>query len=875
MSLKQHLISTFRIAVAINLSLSSGDISLKSLHRQNLDEVIKLVVGAIRKLCYGVKRDPGAPVSMSDPIQMVKNAVIQLRNWVDQFSDGSSSDIVNKPEWKRAFVDKKADLVEALTSLQLILTHSAFDLNIEVLDLNALMKRSIILGDALARNPLNAQCRKQVENIVFEGIDLVRRILPYLRREFSGVPENPSGALTYAEPIVTKDTEIPEPVIDEADAGEEDPPSLRVEFYDRLNLRVRSGSEPSVSTTPPLEDQGPTTVITATNPPSIPSAPPGSTSSSKPPAASSAPLSSPLATHSRPPSTHMPVPVPTTHSSASAPSSPALSVSPALGSSAPSSSALGRKQSKEKDSKSTSATSIFKFMKGSSNNQLPVQRFESLKKKPHSAVELFRREPKNPTPAVEEEQPPGPMTVEVPPTIVFNPPSETPYTPPPLRYAFSEKKQKPQEEVEDLSLDSLDPAPSFDDILGMLQDDSRQVSSKDLFALEEGASSLQLASANSSDSPREGELKVTTALSSYASVDLPQVLPSKEYIIEKIGKDSKRYTSNFAISLETPENYFGYYSEHFYGNEHWNYVGNVRDLGGAVAISITKFVDPNSRKYMAVICTRTGDTRLLLQAKSPKLKDLYASLLRAIAPAAVKSKNLLLVKDPAIHNSLLKFEKSQLLTCFKIAVLYVGPHQTKEDEFYGNTKHSPDFEEFLNFLGDRVELKGWQGFRAGLDVKTNTTGTHSVFTKFMELSIMFHVSTFLPYNPLDEQQVERKRHLGNDIVMIVFQEGDQPFSPDAITSEFNQVFFVVRKIATEDGSTSYQLSVVAHDMISPFGPMVPDPPIFKKSAFFRRWLLTKLINSEAAAYAAPAIALKLNRARGELLDIIYKEFCHK
>ena len=77
------------------------DSSLKSLHRQNLDEVIKLVVGAIRKLCYGVKRDPYEPmaamaivtVAKADPIQLVKTAVIQLRNWVDQFSDASSNGI--------------------------------------------------------------------------------------------------------------------------------------------------------------------------------------------------------------------------------------------------------------------------------------------------------------------------------------------------------------------------------------------------------------------------------------------------------------------------------------------------------------------------------------------------------------------------------------------------------------------------------------------------------------------------------------------------------------------------------------------------------------------------------------------------------------
>jgi hypothetical protein len=36
-------------------------------------------------------------------------------------------------------------------------------------------------------------------------------------------------------------------------------------------------------------------------------------------------------------------------------------------------------------------------------------------------------------------------------------------------------------------------------------------------------------------------------------------------------------------------------------------------------------------------------------------------------------------------------------------------------------------------------------------------------------------------------QIERKRHLGNDILMIVFKEGNgPPFSPNTITSEFNR-----------------------------------------------------------------------------------------
>jgi len=84
---------------------------------------------------------------------------------------------------------------------------------------------------------------------------------------------------------------------------------------------------------------------------------------------------------------------------------------------------------------------------------------------------------------------------------------------------------------------------------------------------------------------------------------------------------------------------------------------------------------------------------------------------------------------------------------------------------------TPEFEEFLECLGEKVELHGWNGFRGGLDVKsmsslnvliqclTNTTttdkstGTHSVYTKYNSFEIMYHVSTLLPYFPNDPQQL--------------------------------------------------------------------------------------------------------------------------
>ena len=60
---------------------------------------------------------------------------------------------------------------------------------------------------------------------------------------------------------------------------------------------------------------------------------------------------------------------------------------------------------------------------------------------------------------------------------------------------------------------------------------------------------------------------------------------------------------------------------------------------------------------------------------------------------------------------------------------------------------TPDYEEFLEWLGERITLKGWSKYRGGLDVKSkpiifcnlpvaNTTGTHSVYTEHRGYEIM-------------------------------------------------------------------------------------------------------------------------------------------
>lgn len=74
---------------------------------------------------------------------------------------------------------------------------------------------------------------------------------------------------------------------------------------------------------------------------------------------------------------------------------------------------------------------------------------------------------------------------------------------------------------------------------------------------------------------------------------------------------------------------------------------------------------------------------------------------------------------------------------------------------------------------------------------------------------MFHVSTQLPYERHDPQKLQRKRHIGNDIVCVVFLEADNTaFSPACIKSHFLHTFILVRTIHLRDASS---LDEVTHE----------------------------------------------------------------
>ncbi|XP_062422028.1 rap1 GTPase-activating protein 1-like isoform X18 [Pungitius pungitius] len=311
------------------------------------------------------------------------------------------------------------------------------------------------------------------------------------------------------------------------------------------------------------------------------------------------------------------------------------------------------------------------------------------------------------------------------------------------------------------------------------------------------------------------------------------------------------------------------FRKHFLGKEHFNYYSVDSALGHLVF----------SLKYDVI-----GDQehlRLMLRNKLKTHHDVIPISCLTEFPNVVQMAKLVCeevnvdrfspVLYPKASRLIVNFDEHVISNNFKFGVIYQKFGQTSEEELFGNNDESLAFVEFLEFLGEKIELHNFKGFRGGLDVAHGQTGTESVYCNYRNREVMFHVSTKLPYTDGDTQQLQRKRHIGNDIVAIVFQEENTPFVPDMIASNFLHAYIVVQVARPCSDDVLYKVSVTARDDVPFFGPALPNPAVFKKSPEFHEFLFTKLINAEYACYKAEKFAKLEERTRSALLESLYEE----
>lgn len=114
----------------------------------------------------------------------------------------------------------------------------------------------------------------------------------------------------------------------------------------------------------------------------------------------------------------------------------------------------------------------------------------------------------------------------------------------------------------------------------------------------------------------------------------------------------------------------------------------------------------------------------------------------------------------------------------KIGVLYVGQGQNnKETEILRNRHGSFRYTQFLRRLGTLVALKDAKENNFFMNMDAN--GRDGVYTYVWQdeiIQVTFHVATLMPNKDQDPNCHEKKKHIGNDFVSIIYNESGEEYN---------------------------------------------------------------------------------------------------
>lgn len=315
-------------------------------------------------------------------------------------------------------------------------------------------------------------------------------------------------------------------------------------------------------------------------------------------------------------------------------------------------------------------------------------------------------------------------------------------------------------------------------------------------------------------------------------------------------------------NVHDPQACIPYYQKYFTAADHNNYIIKTENELSIVSISDDK------QKRKVIVRNKRCDIRRTFENKTDQqiIKELFPDF---------KEKNLNPIRGDNIYNALSKFENFFTYKRYKFGLLYAAPGQTKEMEFFNNREGSAYFEHFLTLLGKKIELFGFQGFAGGLDTKNRLMGEHTVVNKFSHdnIEIVFHVAPYLPFMETNDQQLDKKRHIGNDVVVLIFKEYNrtpEPLDIESFKTQFNHCFIIVGFDVSQTNSPDnyeYSINICCKKDVAPVAPFVTTDK-YKYGKDFSEFIISKLINAERSAQDSPTFRAKRLSIRQNQLEAI-------
>ncbi|XP_048407710.1 tuberin isoform X2 [Stegostoma tigrinum] len=171
------------------------------------------------------------------------------------------------------------------------------------------------------------------------------------------------------------------------------------------------------------------------------------------------------------------------------------------------------------------------------------------------------------------------------------------------------------------------------------------------------------------------------------------------------------------------------------------------------------------------------------------------------------NKPLLVPKTEITERAIKVLDQMPPYDTHKIGVVYVGEGQTNNEvEILSNAYGSSRYAQFLTGLGKLIYLQDCnpeQIFLGGLD----TYGDDGQFTYCWHDDIMqaiFHIATLMPNKESDKACCNKKRHIGNDYVVVIYKDTEEEYKLGTIKGQFNFVEIIIKPLDFESNLVTLQ-----------------------------------------------------------------------
>eukprot|EP01135_Chromosphaera_perkinsii_P002698 Nk52_evm66s226 gene=Nk52_evmTU66s226 len=166
---------------------------------------------------------------------------------------------------------------------------------------------------------------------------------------------------------------------------------------------------------------------------------------------------------------------------------------------------------------------------------------------------------------------------------------------------------------------------------------------------------------------------------------------------------------------------------------------------------------------------------------------------------------VLLQSGESLERALNVFDRTPPCDTHKIGVVYVADRQTTEDAILRNRHGSVRYVKFIRSLGKLIRLKDCQVYTGGLDRSSDMDGEFAYFWKDDITHVIFHIATLMPTRESDPSCQNKKLHIGNDYVSIVYNDSKGAYVAGTLKGQFNFVEIVIEPL--DDGTNEVTVRV--------------------------------------------------------------------